>query len=252
MSGRRWHAAFPIGSVLFVAMFFSTWGSGMQKVSPVDLSKVFPVLSLVVILYALLFVKRKLVFPRAFNWFLAFYAVHGIITYTLIFPEELSFGSFGSSLQGEGFVSVNEGSGIILARIGIFAVFGLAFASLMWDRARVQLAALGYGAGLLAVLALGGYVSNDTSMRTASAEVRNAGGFLDPNSFGFSGLTAVCLAMLAWSGARNPRLKAALGAVGIVGGLAILQSGSRSAMMGVLFAFIVIMVFTDSPGGHAI
>ncbi|MDP3542420.1 MAG: O-antigen ligase family protein [Elusimicrobiota bacterium] len=245
MTGRtQWHRSVPVHALLFLTMFFSTWGSGMQKLSPVDLSKIFPLLSALVILYAVLFAKRKMVFPRAFNWFAAFYVLHMIAAYGLIFPGELQFGFTGSATRGADFLVRSEGAGIACSRILLFMAFGYALAALLWDRRRLRWAAIGYGAGLLAVLALGGYVSTEVS-RT-SAEVRNAGGFLDPNSFGFAGLTAVSLALLAWADAgKEPRLKAVLGAVAITGGLAVLQSGSRAAMMGCLFLFIVIMLCTD-------
>ena len=234
----------PLQTLLFLTMFFSTWGSGMQKLSPVDLSKIFPVLSLLVILYAMLYVKKKLVFPRAFNWFAAFYLVHMTLTYGLIYPELFEFGYSGGSARGGDFIAVGEGAGIACARIVIFLVFGNALAALLWERRRLRWVAIGYGAGLLSVLALGGYVSTEVSR--ISAEVRNAGGFLDPNSFGFAGLTAVSLALLAWADAgKDFRVKALLAAVAITGGLAVLQSGSRSSMMGCLFEFIVIILYSD-------
>ncbi|UPT75211.1 MAG: O-antigen ligase family protein [Elusimicrobiota bacterium] len=240
----QWHRAVPVGGLLFATMFFSTWGSGMQKLSPVDLSKIFPLLAAIVIAYAALFARKKAVFPRAFNWFAAFYVLHMVLTYTVFFPEELQFGFTGSSTRGADFVVRSEGAGIACSRIALFMAFGYAFAALLWEPRRLRLAALGYGAGLLAVLALGGYVS--TEVTRASAEVRNAGGFLDPNSFGFSGLTAIVLAMLAWTEAgRDARLKAALCGAAAVGGLAVLQSGSRASMMGCLFALVTFMVLTD-------
>ena len=81
-SGEKFHfrRSVPLGGLLFLTMFFSSWGSGMQKLSPVDLSKIFPILSALVVLYAFLFVKKKLVFPRALLWFLGFYAVHAVFT----------------------------------------------------------------------------------------------------------------------------------------------------------------------------
>lgn len=240
----QWHRAVPVHVLLFVTMFFSTWGSGMQKLSPVDLSKLFPILSMLVIAYAVFFVKTKVVFPRAFNWFAVFYLAHMALAYGLIFPEELVFGYSGASTRGADFTVVGEGTGIACARIVMFLAFGYALAALLWDRRRLRWAAIGYGAGLLAVLLLGGYVSTEVSR--SSSEVRNAGGFLDPNSFGFAGLTAVSLALFAWADAgKDARLKTVLSAVAITGGLAVLQSGSRSAMMGCLFMFIAIMICTD-------
>lgn len=241
----QWHRSVPVHALLFLTMFFSTWGSGMQNLSPVDLSKIFPILSFLVIAYSALFVKKKIVFPRAFNVFVGFYLVHMALAYGLVFREELIFGYEGATARGANFVSVSEGAGIACARIVVFLAFGYALAALLWERRRLRWAAVGYGAGLFAVLALGGYVSTEVS-RTSS-EVRNAGGFLDPNSFGFAGLTAVALSLLAWADAgKEPRLKAALGACAVTGALVILQSGSRAAMMGCLFGFILILLCTDN------
>ena len=243
--GGRFHKALPIDAALFVAMFFSTWGSGMQNLSSFDLSKIFPLLAAAIILYATLFVKNKVVFPRAFNWFVAFYLAHMVFTYAIAHPELLTFEHTEGVSHGADFVDVTEGPGITCVRVVLFIVFSYAFASLLWKRERLRAAALGYGAGLFVVLLVGGYTLAETS-RAHEGELRNAGGFLDPNSLGFSGVAAASLALLAMVDAGKSRLlRAALVACLVVGGVAVLQSGSRTALMACLFGGVLIVTYLD-------
>ncbi len=240
-SGRRWRPA-PIDAVLFLAMFFSTWGSGMQNSVPFDVAKLFPAFGVLVVAYAAFVVRKKVVFPPSFNWFLGFYLLHLTITYGLVHPEEFVLGYLGTTAQSEAFVAIQEGAGITCLRLVVFVAFSYAFAAMLWKKERLHVASLGYAAGLLAVLLIGGYVSSETH-RVHAGEVRNAGGFLDPNSFGFAGLTCLTLALASfWETRRDKRLKLAHAASVLVGGAAILQSASRSAMIGALLAFTVILV----------
>ncbi len=239
----RKHKVAPVNILLFFVMFFSTWGSGLQNLSSVDLAKIFPILSILLIGYAAAFVKKKIVFPRAFNWFVAFYLLHLAVTYGVFHTDEFILGYVGQVQQSEAFVAIQEGAGVTCLRLFIFLAFAYSLAALLWKKERLHYASAGYAAGLLAVLFLGGYVSSETH-RINAGEIRNAGGFLDPNSFGFSGLTAVTLALIALTNAGKSKFLRLLHlGSAVVGGVAVLQSGSRTSMIGCLLAFAVILVY---------
>lgn len=236
--GRRGLQGTVVAAAVFLAMFFATWGSGLQRLSAFDVSKIFPVIAAVLVLYAALFLKNRVVFPRAFSAFVAFYFLHMAVTYGVFHPDEFVFGYLGARMRGDGFVAVREGAAIVAVRIALFLCFGYALGALLWDRRRVHAASAGYGAGLLAVLLLGGYVASDRG----AGEVRRAGGFLDPNSLGFSGLTAAALGAIAFSlSRRDLRLRLLHGASILVGAAAILQSGSRASMLGFVSAGTLIV-----------
>ena len=80
--------ASAVNALLFSAMFFATWGSGLQILRAFDLPKIFPVLAGLLVIYTALFVKNRIVFPRAFTWFIAFYLLHMAVTYGVFYQEE--------------------------------------------------------------------------------------------------------------------------------------------------------------------
>ncbi len=222
--------------LIFCTMFFATWGSGLQQLGNFDLSRIFPFCAVLLTLYVAIWGRKRIAFPLCFNLFILFYLLHMFVTYGLFFPNEIIFSSVGKQILNNGFVSVTEGMGLVCLRFIIFVLFGYAVASLSQGRRRVQLMTLAYSLGLLLSLSLGGY-SGEPS---ADEQLRVAGGYLNPNALGLSGLTAICLAAYSYIRSSREKLENYINLSSVLIGIAAIGlSASRGAVVGLICGFIV-------------
>jgi len=224
--------------LIILSAFFATWGSGLQKIANFDLSKIFVGLASLLIFYWWLFVRYKFrVFPRYFNYFILFVFIHTLITYGLIFPEELKFGYMSKIALQNGFIRLQESNGMIIIRFFLFALFGYALASLLKTEKELIGLSLAYGAGLAAVMMIGGYLSG----------IRLCGGVLDPNAFGLSTVIAIFLNMIVLN---KQDLKVWIKIISVIfiifAIIGILWSGSRGAILGAFIGLLVLLIYLST------
>jgi hypothetical protein len=224
-------------SILMLIGFFLPFGAGMQLAFDFDISKVFPLLSIVAIARA---VQQKsfVTLPRAFWAFIAFAAIHTVIVYAVVFPDEFSIGILDTiSLEGS-FVRTTEGAGIATARFFLFALTSWAVSRLWSPRGGVILS-IAWFAGLVTVVIIGGYRTVEFTF--TAQETRLSAGFLDANAFGLSSLTCLSLLILNAQLPANSWFK-------IISKIAIpvcmvfmLMSGSRGSILGAFSIGIILM-----------
>ena len=234
-----------VPSVLIpLCAFFAPWGSGLQQVVNLDLSKIFVGLAILLILYWFLFVYHKMrSFPHYFNYFILFVTLHTFITYVLIFPRELKFGYTDEIILQNDFIRLQEAKGMIIARFFLFVLFGYALGYFLRNRKRLMSLSLAYGIGLTSVMILGGYRSFD--MYEGVLEMRLSGGFLDPNAFGLSAVTAVFLNIIVIIELGVKKWNKLFSIIFIgVGMLGIFFSGSRTALFGLFVGLLVLLIYS--------
>ncbi len=224
---------FKVSKVLaLLAVFFIPWGAGLQKVSSFDLSKIFVVMSALLILSWLLF-NRKIIFPKWLNIYLLFICFHTFITYVLIFPDDLIFKYVDIMRLREGFVRPVESPGIALFRFFLLILFGYAIASFTDSKRFLTKLCLSYGAGFFCTFALGGY----------QAAGRLSAGFLDPNAFGLSAVVCIFLSAFVLF-MPAPKLYLVMTSVfACTGLLGLFMSGSRGALLGVFIGVLVTILY---------
>lgn len=231
-------------TLILLCAFFAPWGSGTQHIASFDLSKIFVGLAVLLIFYWLLFVKHKFrCFPKYFNYFLLFVALHTLIVYVLIFPYELKFGYTGVSYLQGGFIKVQEAKGIVIARFVIFALFGYALASLLKTEKQLIALSLSYSAGLATIMIIGGY----SALYGGGSEMRFSGGFLNPNAFGLTAVTSFFLNMIVLTRRylKNWIRVFSRFFLGVTL-LGVLLSGSRGAMLGLFIGFVILLIYVPN------
>jgi len=220
--------------------FFATWGDGLQQIIPFQASKIFVVLTGLLLLHWVLVMRAKLAFPRAMTLFVLFMLLHTIVVFTLI-PQEFSFGKTGISTIQSGFERIGESIDITILRVFTFIAMAYALAREIKNRNQIVIFSFFYACGLLAVYLMGGYVMTDLY------ETRQAGGYLDPNSFGLSGLIAVFLGIISFNYADNLRWKL-LSLLGpLTGVMVLLASSSRGNMVGT-FCGVLLLIAVSKLG----
>ncbi len=231
-----------ISSILMVlSAFFATWGAGLQQVSSLDLSKIFPGLAVLLIFHWALFVRNKIrAFPPIFNYFMLFFILHTIVTYAFLLPSEFTFGVTQEfQLQG-GFVNFHQGNGMAVARFLLFALYAYAIASLLRTEKMLIAFALAYGTGFVTVMLLGGYrvVSGSVSALRLSA------GFLNPNSFGASALMCIFLSLFILVRRHSGKLIKIFAVIFLGTGMfGLLSSASRNSILGLVVGLFVLLLY---------
>jgi O-antigen ligase len=224
-----------IPCVLFVA-----WGSGMQQVAGVDLTKLFSVLSVGVIAYWLLVPGRKFgVFPRQFNWFMLFVLFQSSFIYIFFVPEGLTFGYSYEGESASGLQVFSESNGIGLARFALYALFAYALASLLRNRRDLLVpVCLAYGIGLALTVVLG----SNIDVSGGGDVARSTGGFQNANSLGSVARVAVFLNIFVLSYRRAPAWARALAAFLMIPTVyGLLTSVSRSAIISTCVGVMVMV-----------
>ncbi len=227
-------------NVLIVLLgLFAPVGAGAQMTAGFDVSKVFAGTCLFVVAAALLSrARRSAAYPPGMWMYLLFSALHTLVVYTVVCPEELEFGYTGRLALEGGFERVTESVSISAARVLLFALTGWAIACLAARRTVLQWLTLGYVCGLSLSLVCGGYRTE--TVLFGAREVRVAGGFLDGNAFGFSCLTCflLCSALLQSTGRFWVRAVSTAGVCITSTGLVL--SGSRGAAVGLVVGFLAL------------
>ena len=227
-----------LNSLLFLLAFFVSWGSGLQTIFTLDTSKIFVGLALIVIIFWVLNSKDRFVIPVSLKYFLFFVLIHTAVTYTFFYPSEFSFRYAGEVYLQNEVVRNFEDKGILILRFFLFAILGIAIARLIENEMRLKILILGYSVGLTLILLLGGYMYVSADME----EVRIAGGYLDPNSLGLTGLTVGLLNLSLYLHFKIEKWSIFFVLMGAVGCLAVLLSSSRGAMLGLLVGFVIVIV----------
>ncbi|MFA6582916.1 MAG: O-antigen ligase family protein [Elusimicrobiaceae bacterium] len=234
------HASLFITVLLPLIAFFSCWGSGTQNLTNHDLSKIFVGLIIVLILHWLFFTKNRLQFPRWVTLFVAFSFIHTAVTYGILFPEELGFGYTGIVHLNENFSSMQESLLFVISRFFLFILFGYAIAREINNKQQISTFAIFYGLGLLFIHLTGGYETQDKE----NIEIRQAGGFLNANAFGLSGLTAIFLGLVGFTITKSQFAKT-LSVVTIATGImALIASASRGNIIGALAGILILIFFS--------
>jgi len=234
-----------IPSILLVLIaFFAPWGSGLQKVTNFDLSKIFVGLIVLLIFYWALFVRHKFrTFPPYFNYFMLFAILHILVTYVVFFPKELRFGYIDIIQLQEGFIRLQETSGMMVARFFLFALMGYAFASLLRTKKQFIILSLAYGTGFSLIMVIGACIGGGYVTIEKDFLVRFAGSFLNPNSLGTSALMAVFLNIFVLTSQNVKILKRLFSIVFVgIGILGVLISGARSNMLGLFIGLLVMIM----------
>jgi len=227
--------------LLFFIAFFASWGTGLQTVSTFDLSKLFIIFSIFLIVYWCFFVKNKFIFPKYFNIFFIFAFVHTLIAYTLLFNNEFTFKYLETIVLENGFVTIEEAVGLKIVRFFLFMLLGNALASLIKETRQLRRFTFGYTLGVLSVILLGGY-----SSYTGSG-YRLSGGFLNPNAFGLAGLTVTFFSLINYFYENQKQiLKTTFLSFSLLGICIILMSGSRGTMLSLIIGLIVFFANTKT------
>ena len=215
--------------LLILCAFFSSWGAGLQKISAVDLSKIFPLCAVVLIGYWVVFERQRFrVFPRAFSLFMLFVVFHTLVTFVFFYPEEFVFGYGDAFDLGDGFIDAESYRGLAITRFFLFGVFSYATASLLRNRRELVVLSLSCSIGFVSSFVLGSRVLESELQET----VRSTGGFLNPNSLGLAAMVSLflCLFVIRCREARRSQ-KILASFLLLVSLYALLVSVARTSIM---------------------
>jgi len=218
--------------------FSASWGGGTQHLSQYDLSKVFPLLVSILIARWFLRSGPKVIMPIWLTRFLFFTLIHTLIVFVVFFPNELTYGYTGVVELGGDFFRAEEGKLLVIFRFYLFALFSYALAIELKSMRQIAMFSGFYGLGLASVSFAGGYQS------ITQDYIRLAGGFLNPNSFGLAGLTAMFLGFIAFY-SDNKLWNRILSFISIgTGGYVLVVSSSRGNILGALSGIFVVVLLS--------
>jgi len=229
-------------ALLLGTAFFVTWGAGLQKAVPgVNLSRFFPFLAGLLVVYWLILGRRRFrAFPPVYNLFIFYVLAHTAVVYLVFFPGELTFGYTGVLYEQGGYTLAAPSRGIMVVRFFLFALAGYAVGALMKGRRELRFFSLAYGIGFTLSLVLGGHVWVYLSRGFA----RVTGGFLNPNAMAIAGLVSCFLNLAVCLGPDSSRRLRAAGILLILTALyGILAAVSRNALFSLACGGLVVVFF---------
>ena len=210
---------------------FASW------VAYIDSSKTFIALCSLLVLHWLLCVRDRLrAMPRAVTWFLLYFLLHTFVTYFVVHPDPSRVDRIVEAYTGESWLAGFN-------RVMLFAVFAYALATYVKTDRQLQAMAFFMGAGLLITLLIGAQ-----DLYTSRSDLRNVGGFTNPNYFASVAVTAFFLNLVAWVKVGNSvRGRIFTGSFILVSLVACLASGSRGALLGLIAGLLVMLCYTRGP-----
>lgn len=229
--------------LLVLTGFLVPCGEELSKIVNFDMAKLYVASITGLIVYWVLVIKGKFVFPKYLNLFFLFIFLHTLITYSIFFRDGFTFIDprlYVFSNPDPHFLTNSyertEAIGISILRQFVFALSGFAFCAVIQSKRQLFHCILGYSFGLGVVSAI------SLSSLNISAGDRLSGGVLDPNAFGFSGAMLVFLAATAMAGKEINFLQKLFLLFSFVLGIAVvLSSASRGALLGLVLGFVVIL-----------
>jgi O-antigen ligase len=183
--------------------------------------------------------RRRTGIPREYRWFIAFLVCHTVLAYTIFFREEFQIGYLGTAdaVTSDGFEIVLESVSIRMSRFVLFALFTCALVSLCRSSRDLTIIGISNGFGVL----VAGCVSVSVFSLNTGGYAQNAGGFLDPNVWGFTAMKAVWMnAYVLTSGRRAVGKWLSLIFIGYAV-LSVILSGSRAAILSLCIGIIVVL-----------
>jgi O-antigen ligase len=223
--GKGW--SYPL--LLFAAVV-APWGSGLGDFLGLGLSKLFVAAALGLVGYWVLFAKKRFcAFSKNLNALLLFVVAHTLVFYLVFHPEMLVFG-YGDIIERPGGgTTLEEGLGLSILRVFLFAGFGYACGRYLYSRRRLTAFATAYGLGFVAMM----FVSSGARIVNPFGEARAVGSFANPNAFALSCATALFLTLFALQAERTiSRRKVWLVLVLLVAAYGLVSSGSRAGLAG--------------------
>lgn len=216
-------------ALIFLLGLSATWGEGFFL-----FPRAFIYLSVVMTVYWVVYLKRENTLIPGFNVFMMFLVFHSVVTYSVIHFDELNFslGFLGGESQGDA-LRYDAGKGLLLARFFVNILFVYALTAALVRYKGVKLFVAGYGLGLLVTVVYG----------TLVYAGRSSGGYLDPNSYGMSGLTAVFLGLVCYGAPRKPLELLLCCAFLCLGGYVIMSSGSRGALLSLVLGLMSYFIY---------
>lgn len=214
----------------------------MQKIANFDISKIFVVFAVILVLHWLFFARHRFkTFPRLYNYFILYIILHTIIVYTVFVPEELGFGYLGEvPARAKGFVVQTESSLIQILRMFIFMFLAYAAASYIKTKKRLHVVSLAYGLGLFLSSMLGSYYH----LNRAGTISQFAGGFLNPNFYGVTAMTAVWLSLyVAVVCKKNLWIRILAIILFGISVYEVLRSVSRASILALCVGLVVMLLF---------
>lgn len=224
--------------------FFAPWGEGLQSVFRFDASKIFVVLSALLVACLPLVVREShLPYNRLLRYWLGYLALHTLLVFGFWKPDELQWGVIGYRELTDGVSKIQEGLGMRVGRFFLFSFYGAAVSEMAHTFRARSIISMSFAIGINCVIALGGFQLRADPTTVA----RLAGGSLDPNAFGLSCAVGVVVCVyLVTSGATSKSMKyLSLGLMPapLVG---LLASGSRGSLLGLMAGMAGAFLFSRS------
>ena len=232
-------------ALLFGCAFLTSWLDGLNNLVGVEISKLFPLCACALILYWLIFARRRgEAFPRAFNLFMAFAVLHTVITYGILHRDEFSFGAEVVAVTDDGFLLTKSERGLMVARFFLFAGFGYAAAALLRNRRELMAFSLWFAAGLMVSFLLGTH-----AQQSVGSVLRDTGGFINANALGRAAMVAMFLCLMvirSYEGRLWQRVCAILLLAGSL--FALLSSVSRTPILVGAIGMLVMIALEPAFG----
>lgn len=229
----------------YLSIFFCSWGMGFQNFGLGGaISKLFPVLACFFIIFSiLLFRKNFSSFPKIIIVFFLFALLHSLLTYTQFVPISIE-NSYVPIYRGMR-IDYIESPYIRLLRVILFVLFSFCSASFLVSEKRIKRFTFFYASGLALMIIISGILGGVISA-SRSGVIRYAGAFFDPNILGYFCMVGIFLVIcnfFSCNSDRSNKTTLFAGFLVSVQTCGILNSGSRSALLGTLSGLIVIFIW---------
>ena len=234
------NTSFTFEFLLLLTGFLLPCGEELKEIFGFDVAKLYVAPLAGLIIYWVLIIKEKFVFPKYLNLFYLFIFLHTLITHGIIFRNGFSF------VDPRFYIFSNpdphalnnydrtEAIGISVLRQFIFILSGFAICAAIQSKRLLFHFVLAYSVGLSVVSCI-----SLSSLNVSTGE-RLSGGVLDPNVFGLSGATLAFLATIFITDKEIKFFQKLFLLFSFVLGIAvILSSASRGALLCVVMGFLV-------------
>jgi O-antigen ligase len=224
--------------------FWAPWGPAISlPLIPLSASRVFVLFTVLLIGYWLVLTRYKFrSFPKSYNLLILLIVVHTCVTYGLLYPEELRFGTDANSGIDETTTVILQERGRHIARYFLNVLLAYALASAIRTKRQLVLAASTLGIGFCTMMVSG----SRASISYSEGFYRNTGGFLNPNDLGQTAMVVVFLSLLVFLVKETGPITRGFGAISLVAGLyGLVSSASRSSMGALCIGFAVIMWYSS-------
>jgi O-antigen ligase len=199
-----------------ILAFFSPLGESISILN-MNVSKIFPIISIIIILYSMIASKGRIIlYSKMLYFFIFFVAIHTFILYSFVIPGEL-----GVSI-------IEEEIGVSILRFFLFATVSFSLISIFVKIPNaLNYFVVWFNIGILFAL-LNGYQEVNSF-----SELRISGGFSDPNAFGYIGAFSLFLNIFNVSNIEKKTWTNRISYVSIIVAIfIIISSGSRGAILG--------------------